>query len=444
AYAFELLTKSGDLDDTTERYAAYLAAHAAQLAPVLFGPEQTFTVEQLDQLGDDFEAALSWADSRGETDLGLRLVASLWNWWLLKGRVAEGRRWAEAFLDKTTPGIAPGEPAALARAHHAAAIFSSEQGDYERARSHGAAARLAFVELGDRAGFGDACRVLSIVARFRGELDEAEALLEEALEAYRDVGDERSAATAMNNLAALVIDAGDLARGRRLLAESIPAKRRLGDRRSLASSLINLADAAIRDGASHEALPLLEEARTIAGELSDHRLLAFAEHNLGDAEVAGGRVGAAIGHYEQSLRLFEASGAPRDVALALCSLGKAQHVYGSRAAAIRSLRRSEQLAGELGDAQRVAEARTALAHCGETPARANLPGGLTGREADVIGLLAAGLSNREIAAQLVLSVATVERHVANIYTKLDVRSRVEATRYAVRHGLTTPAARVRP
>jgi DNA-binding NarL/FixJ family response regulator len=49
--------------------------------------------------------------------------------------------------------------------------------------------------------------------------------------------------------------------------------------------------------------------------------------------------------------------------------------------------------------------------------------------------LAAGLSNREIAARLVVSVPTVERHVANIYAKLAVRSRVEATRYAVRHGL---------
>jgi non-specific serine/threonine protein kinase len=435
AYAFELLAKSGDLDDTTERYGAYLADRAARLAPGLFGPTQSVTVEQLDLLGDDFEAALSWADSRGETDLGLHFVAALWNWWLIKGRVAEGRRWAEAFLAKTSSAA---EPPALARAHHAAAVFGAEQGDYDSAQTHGRAARQQFIELGDRAGSGDACRVLAIVARFRGELDEAEVLLEEALESYRHAGEEGSAAAALNNLAALVIDSGDLARGRRLLTESIAAKRRLGDRRSLAASLVNLADIVVRDGAAHEALPLLDEARTIASELSDTRLLAFVEHNLGDAELAGGRTGAAIGHYEQALRLFEQAGAARDVTLALCSLGKAQHTNGAKAAAIRSLRRSEQLAGELGDAQRVAEARAALAACGETPARATLPGGITGREADVLGLLAAGLSNREIAAQLVLSVATVERHVANIYAKLDVRSRVEATRYAVRHGLATP------
>jgi DNA-binding NarL/FixJ family response regulator len=54
-------------------------------------------------------------------------------------------------------------------------------------------------------------------------------------------------------------------------------------------------------------------------------------------------------------------------------------------------------------------------------------------------LLAAGLSNKEIAAQLVLSPATVERHLATIYRKLGLGGRVEAARYAIAHGLAGPA-----
>jgi DNA-binding CsgD family transcriptional regulator len=58
--------------------------------------------------------------------------------------------------------------------------------------------------------------------------------------------------------------------------------------------------------------------------------------------------------------------------------------------------------------------------------------GLTGREQEVLKLIAAGASNKEIARQLGLSIHTVERHVANIYIKIEVRNRAEATAYALR------------
>jgi DNA-binding CsgD family transcriptional regulator len=64
-----------------------------------------------------------------------------------------------------------------------------------------------------------------------------------------------------------------------------------------------------------------------------------------------------------------------------------------------------------------------------------LPDRLTAREAEVLGLLAAGKTNKEIAGELVLSPATVERHVANLYRKIGARRRAEATAYALNHGL---------
>jgi DNA-binding CsgD family transcriptional regulator len=69
----------------------------------------------------------------------------------------------------------------------------------------------------------------------------------------------------------------------------------------------------------------------------------------------------------------------------------------------------------------------------KTPASSN---GLTAREAEVLRLLARGLSSAQIAEQLVVSLATVNTHVRSIYTKLGVTSRSAATRYAVEHHLT--------
>lgn len=67
--------------------------------------------------------------------------------------------------------------------------------------------------------------------------------------------------------------------------------------------------------------------------------------------------------------------------------------------------------------------------------RGGLPDGLTRREAEVLRLVASGLTNRQIAEQLVLSVHTIERHLDNSYAKISARNRAEASAYTVRHRL---------
>ena len=66
--------------------------------------------------------------------------------------------------------------------------------------------------------------------------------------------------------------------------------------------------------------------------------------------------------------------------------------------------------------------------------RAN-QGGLTPREVDVLRLIAAGRTNNDIAAELVISLPTVERHITHLYGKIAARGRADATAYALRRGL---------
>jgi DNA-binding NarL/FixJ family response regulator len=71
----------------------------------------------------------------------------------------------------------------------------------------------------------------------------------------------------------------------------------------------------------------------------------------------------------------------------------------------------------------------------QTVGRSHRPAGLTEREVEVLCLVAAGHTNKEIAASLHLSAKTVSRHLTNIFTKIDVPSRAAATAFAFEHHL---------
>jgi DNA-binding NarL/FixJ family response regulator len=124
-------------------------------------------------------------------------------------------------------------------------------------------------------------------------------------------------------------------------------------------------------------------------------------------------------------------------------LGLAAGVLGRRRDAETALRAGLRLHEAWGAAPQIAASLKALAALrqlqdtdgphGSSPS-ADVLAALTGREHDVLRLLATGAANKQIARELHISVHTVERHVANLYTKIGVSNRAAATVVALRHG----------
>ena len=156
------------------------------------------------------------------------------------------------------------------------------------------------------------------------------------------------------------------------------------------------------------------------------------------AETMGDRA-AAERHYRDAIEMNARTGARPWLALAQHAFGRmllSRRAPGDRKLAMTHL--EESLAGArqlgMGGLEGLVE-RLLKSHAGSVP---KFPDGLTRREAEVLRLVASGLSNREISARLVLSLRTTARHVTNVYGKIGARNRADATAYAIRKGLVSP------
>jgi len=416
------------------RHAGHLAALAAGSEDGLAGPDCATWAARLEAAGADLDVALQWA-AENDDCLGLRMSAALWRWWLTSGRMAAGRGWLGRFL---TP--APHQRDEVGgRAFCSAAVLAAENGDYPEAVRLATTALGIFDALGLRERSAFAATVLGSAHRYQGDRDAARRCFQTAMELRAELGDRRGVSVATNNLALMALDDGDLAAARENLERSLVIKRQLGDQNSLAIGLVNLSDALIRMGDLDASRRALDEVAELAEGLGNPQVSGLLEANRGFLAAEQDRWAESADHYRAAALAHEEGGQAHDIVVALTGLGRAVHRLGHPDEAARHLRAAEALAAGIANPQRLADVRAALAEIGESADAAALPDGLTVRQVDVLRLLADGLSNKQIAAELCLSPGTIERHLATVYRKLGLGGRVEAARYAVTHGLAAPA-----
>ena len=186
------------------------------------------------------------------------------------------------------------------------------------------------------------------------------------------------------------------------------------------------AQIAIADGDLGAAVGAVEELEAVAGEFDSAGLRASASTARGRVSLAQGDA-AACATLRDAVSRWTALGVPYEIATARTLLGQACHRRDDPTGAAAAFDAARELFDQLGvhlDARDL-----------QPVAPPQLAGGLTSREGEVLRLVAAGHTNKEVAAALYLSDKTISRHLSNIFTKIGVSTRSAATAFAFEHRL---------
>ena len=202
------------------------------------------------------------------------------------------------------------------------------------------------------------------------------------------------------------------------------------DRLNRARLLPAAVDIALAAGDVEDARGACRELEQIAADFGTEVLGAMAAHARGAVELAAGDAAAALGPLRRAFRVWHEVDAPYIAARLRVLIARACRALGDRDTAKLELDLARDVFERLGAAPDLA----ALA-ADDTRAATARSNGLSPRELEVLRLVATGKTNKQIARQLFLSEKTVDRHVSNIFTKVNVASRAAATAYAYQRGL---------
>jgi ATP/maltotriose-dependent transcriptional regulator MalT len=358
---------------------AMIGISAGEVSPIIAGMVYCSMIEACQEVSD-FSRAASWTSAL--------------------------TRWCEA-----QPGLVPytgqcslhrGQIMRLRGAYdEALAEFALAQRRYQQEGTTAPAA-LALTEQGD-------------VLRIRGKFEEAESTYQQAAELGHEPQPGLVLTWTLRGRTAAAVSAV-----RRLLAE---ARTPVHQSRLLPAAVEIMVAAQLPD----EARGYCDQLSEIAAAFGNSALQAMSAYAAASVELITDHDQEALADARESCRLWSGIGSPYETARARVMIGRAMRNLGDEDSAVTEFAVARRAFVDLGAAPAVQEIDRLL--------RRALPGGLTEREAEVLRLVAAGRSNHDIASVLVLSPKTVERHLSNIFVKLEVSSRTAAAAYAHEHGL---------
>jgi DNA-binding CsgD family transcriptional regulator/tetratricopeptide (TPR) repeat protein len=433
-YALERLTASGEEAAVRDWHAAWCLDQAERAWTVMCGVAQhPLWQRRVDRERDNMRAALAWLERAGDGERLLRLVVALARFWSMGGHRVEATDWFERAL-------ACGRDAPLelrGRAMAGLGHHLERQGRYERAEALYEEVLAIARESGDPLEYAHALHSLGVVALNQGRYQEATLRFDEALAIHQRLGNIGAQHWISYLQSVVSYGRDDVARAVTQAEAALAGHRRLGEIDGTAIAIGVLAPLCCELGNATRAATLLAEAVRLWSQIGNNE--GIAEWLGGVARLADcrGRFVPAARLYGAAEAAFDAAGVPQVVpppAQHRRSVDRVRTSLGADAF-VAAWAAGRALPLEQAVAEATIELDTAAAPAASPGAKTSIAAGLTPREVEVLRLLAAGKTDREIGETLFVSRRTAATHVRNVLAKLDVGSRSAAAAHAVRLGL---------
>jgi predicted ATPase/DNA-binding CsgD family transcriptional regulator/DNA-binding XRE family transcriptional regulator/Tfp pilus assembly protein PilF len=470
-FAIEQLEAEGERLIGHQQHAAYYLQLAELAEPQVQGPEQERWIERLAREQANLRAALYWSLTT-DAALALRLVGALCRFWHIRGDFNEGRRWLHQALEQASAAPASVRACALSWA----GVMAFMQDDYAQASASFDACLALEREIGNTSKIARVLANQGLVAYWQSAFDLATIRFQESLALFREVDDVNGITSVLRYIGMLCLNQGQADHAITALTESLALARSLNHTFKVAMTLNMLGRAALFRGDYAQAAVFLDESLALNRQVGNKVGIARSLLYQGRVALGQGCTTHAALLLGESLHVFRTTGDREGIATALeacagIALAHRETVRATRicgaAATIRAVIGAQPLPADqayyddvirvlrqrLGAAlfdaawiagsvlsldRAIAEALDVVVSdepAVNASADPSLTTGLTAREVEVLRLVSQGLTNAQIAEQLVLSPRTINTHLNNIYGKLGVPSRTAATRFAVEQGL---------
>ncbi len=298
-FAFKRLS---DADSVRDAHLNYYVELTANTDSRIHGRQQTQWLDRLECEHNNLCAAISWSLEQGRAnslELGLSLAASIWEFWLMRGHLSEGRQWLTLLLQATQGVVSTARGAATQGAGYLAWI----QGEHDQAEAlhqEGLAIREA---VGDKAGMGGSLSNLGVIAWSRGNFAAARSYYERAYAARREADYTLGMASVLNNLSLLMQDQCIYDEAIAYGEQAWALFKELDDLQGMVHVLYNLGAMTYDQGEPARALSIQQEALGYAQQLGDPRIIGGLLQNLGHTLMSLGDLSQARAYLDQSLAL---------------------------------------------------------------------------------------------------------------------------------------------
>jgi predicted ATPase/DNA-binding CsgD family transcriptional regulator len=477
-YALERLREAGEEVPMRNRHLDFFVARAEEIAPKVQDTRyRSLWQNWLDGEVDNMRSALAWSLESERIEYGLRLMVALIEYSRTRGHFLAGN-WLEPLLARAEETIAP-----TIRAH--AFIYASYraalQGEAAAAASHALAAMALYDTAGEapKPILADALLGIGMAAQATGDFVAAQQVCERAASLYRELGNLHNLSITLIGQAVIELGLGNYVKARGWLDEGLAVSREVGEPHHLALAFNVLGDLERLEHSYQRAQAAYEHGLERLRQIGATRDEAAVLHNLAHAHLHQGHLNEARLLFRESMLVRKGEGDKQGLAECLIGFGAVAAASGmpARAACLLAAAvalggkalltqwpaermeydyylsavraqltepeiETEQREGRMMTMEESIEFALSLPLLSEKTVvqSKDQPSILTVREREMAALIGQGLTNGEISAQLVLSKRTVEKHVANILSKLTMRSRAQIVRWAIEHHLTSPSS----